>query len=345
MVGTRLALPLVAALVLGCGPNYEVKANKPPTEAARFDPARALTLDITRNGSKLIAVGERGLIWSASAADQSWSPHVTSANRTLTGIAFADASTGVAVGHGATLFRTGDGGNNWTPITLEEAGSDSLMGVTHVGDKRFIAYGTFGLYLTSDDGGQTWTRHELKLDEVDAESDVASDEQAAQDEEEFEQLPFDRHIMDLVRLDQKLILIGESGTLAASGDEGKSWQRIESPYIGSFFGAVITQNGTLVTYGMRGNVYRSTDGGARWTHVPLGTISAVNGSTVLRDGRVVLVGNNGLLAISTDDGASFKTHSVNNGIHLAQVVETEDGDLIGVGVAGIRRIDLPAEQS
>jgi len=338
MVGTRLALPLVAALVLGCGPHNEVQANKPPTEATRFDPARVLTLDITRNGNELVAVGERGLIWTAESADRPWSAHATLSNRTLTAVAFADGGIGVAVGHGATLFRTTDGGKTWAPIELEEAGGDSLMGVTHLGGGRFIAYGVFGLYLVSDDNGRTWIRQELDLD---------ADETAAQDDAEpdGEHNPFDRHIMKVLRLDQKLLLVGESGTLAESADGGNSWRRIASPYNGSFFGAVISASGALIAYGMRGNVYRSTDGGASWTHIALGTISAINGGTVLADGRVVLVGNNGLLAISRDDGASFQTHLTNGGGDIAQVVESASGDLVGVGAAGIKRIELPAGQS
>lgn len=336
MVGTRLALPLVAALMLGCGPSNEIKANNPATEASRINPTRVLALDIARYGNKLVAVSERGLIWTADSADQTWSPHATASNRTLTSVAFADEKTGVAVGHGAALFRTTDGGSTWTAITVEEAAGDALLGVTHLGEDRFIAYGVFGLYLESTDDGQTWTRREIELD---------ADEPTSGDNASDESEPFDRHIMKVLSVADKLLLVGESGTLAESSDGGNAWRRIASPYNGSFFGAVITAKGTLVTYGMRGNVYRSTDGGANWIHIPLGTVSAVNGGTVLKDGRIALVGNNGLLAISGDDGASFQTHTTNGGGDIAQIIESENGALVGVGASGIKRIELPAGQS
>lgn len=344
MVGTRLALPLVAALVLGCGPSNEVKANKTAANGLQINPARVLTLDIARYGNKLVAVGERGLIWTAgsvaNSADQAWSAHRTESSRTLTSVAFADAATGVAVGHGAVLFRTADGGQTWLPVSIDDAAGDSLLGVTHLGENRFIAYGVFGLYLESADGGQTWVRRQIEL-----EADKKAAKNDAADEATDEGAGFDRHIMKVLRLDKKLFLVGESGTLAESANEGKSWRRIDSPYNGSYFGAVASPGGSIVMYGMRGNVFRSTDGGHHWTRIPLNTVSAVNGGTVLKDGRIVLVGNNGLLAVSRDDGASFQTHVTNGGGDIAQIVESESGTLLGVGASGIKRIELPAGQS
>lgn len=327
MEKTKQLLAVVSALALGFGLSSEA-LTAGASAPVRINPERVLALDIGKHGETVFAVGERGLVWSAESG-KDWSAQRTSTSRTLTAIAFGDGASGVAVGHAASLFRTEDGGKNWVPVKVDAGPSDALLGVTCLGGERFVAYGTFGLYLESTDGGKTWSRESIKIQESAGASSPADGEGE-----------FDRHIMKIIRLDKKLLLIGESGTLAESADEGKSWRRLAVPYEGSFFGAVVSQRGAVVLHGMRGNVFRSTDGGASWTRIPLNTVSAVNGGTVLADGRIVLVGNNGLVAVSADDGASFKTGATRGGGDISQAVEAKAGFLLVAGASGIRQFDL-----
>lgn len=334
MIGTRQALPIVAAFVLGCGSSDDGRASK--SAQWHVNPARVLAMDVARQGSTVFAVGERGLILASESGGQSWVVRPTSTTRTLTAVAFGEGSVGVAVGHAASLLRTTDGGQTWTPVVVAEAASDSLLGVTHLGGQRFVAYGVFGLYLESGDGGATWTRRPIELPAEKATAEAAAEEDA------LEGAAFDRHITMVFRFGEELILVGESGTLARSADAGQTWRRIASPYAGSYFGALVSPKNSLVVYGMRGTVFRSTDGGTNWTRIPLASVSGLNGGTVLADGSLVLVGNNGLVAVSNDDGATFTTRTANGGRDIAQVLQTEGGALIGVGAAGVRTIDLAA---
>lgn len=333
MKNTRQLLVVVAALTLGCGSSNEGRTAGTSASPVRIDPARVLALDIEKRGETVFAVGERGLIWTSESGGKAWSAQKTSTSRTLTAIAFGDGASGVAVGHAASLFRTEDGGKSWLPVVVEAAAGNSLLGVTSLGGSRFVAYGTFGLYLESADGGKSWRREQLKIE--DSAAGAANAAPNVEDDAEF-----DRHIMKIVRLDKKLLLIGESGTLAESADEGKSWRRLKVPYEGSLFGGVVSPKGSIVMHGMRGNVFRSTDAGVSWTRIPLNTISAVNGGTLLADGRIVLVGNKGLVAVSADDGVSFQTGAVKSGGDIAQAIETEGGKLLLVGASGISPFDL-----
>jgi photosystem II stability/assembly factor-like uncharacterized protein len=38
---------------------------------------------------------------------------------------------------------------------------ESLLGATALGDGRFAAYGAFGFYFDTSDGGKTWTRRPI----------------------------------------------------------------------------------------------------------------------------------------------------------------------------------------
>jgi photosystem II stability/assembly factor-like uncharacterized protein len=247
---------------------------------------------------------------------KTWTAHRTPVTRTLTGIAFKDAKVGVAVGHNASLIRTEDGGSTWTRIPMEEAGTDSLLSVTWLGGDRFLAYGAFALMFDSTDAGKTWTRVKVIGDD------------------------FDRHLSQVVPVgEQLLLLVGESGTLATSADGGATWTPLQSPYPGSFFGALVAPDGSWLAYGMRGNIWRTADMGKTWQKIDIGTTSAVMAGKVLSDGRVVLAGNVGLVAVSSDNGQTLTMRRSPNGKGIAQIIEVGQGTLLGVGEGGVEMID------
>ncbi|CAD5109381.1 WD40/YVTN/BNR-like repeat-containing protein [Zestomonas carbonaria] len=311
---TRFGKPthalLWAAFIMVAG--FRAEASASAGEPLKVD--RIILLDIQRAGSQLFSAGEHGWILRSDNDGADWEAVRTPADRTLTGLAFGDDQVGVAVGHGATLLRTADGGATWTAIPLDGIGRDALLGVTYLGDRRFVAYGSFGHYLESLDGGLSWTRRQILNED------------------------FDRHIAKVLRAGDHLFLFGESGTLLRSADLGASWEQLESPYEGSFFGGLATPGGTLLAFGMRGSLYRSTDAGASWVPVPLDTRVALQGGQVLPDGRIVLVGNAGMLAISGDDGRSFVLGKAARG-SLAQVAAVMEG-VLAVGDSGIQALSL-----
>ena len=275
---------------------------------------RIILLELARAGNRLVAVGERGFALVSDDAAKSWKAHETPVTRTLTGVAFANPKVGIAVGHGGSLVRTEDGGSTWTNIPLDETGSDSLLGVAHLGGDHFAAYGAFGLYFDSTDAGRTWQRRMILGEE------------------------FDRHISQVVVAGNSLLLVAESGTLARSDDGGVTWTALESPYVGSYFGAVATRDGAVLAFGMRGNIFRSTDMGATWQQVPLATKTSMNAGRQLDDGRVLLVGNSGLLALSRDGGQTFEVHWSPSGKGLAALTEA-GGSVVLAGEAGITLLD------
>ena len=322
-----------------------------PTVVVDIKPDRIILMDIAGAGDRLVAVGERGFVLMSEDAGQTWTSHATPVTRTLTAVAFEDEKLGVAVGHGGSLVRTEDGGDNWTEVPMEQADSESLLGVTSLGGGRFAAYGAFGMYFDSTDGGKTWQRHSV----------ISED--------------FDRHISQVLPVGDKLLMVAESGNLAVSGDRGATWRRIKSPYEGSYFGATRLGGDGVVVFGMRGNVYRTDDlvsldlsalaepdvAGAEaevepadeydegsmtedeglelnWRKIDIDTTASLMAGKLLSDGRLLLVGNAGLMALSTDNGQSLELHWIPDGRGIAQVIEA-DGSLVGVGERGVTKID------
>ncbi len=303
------------------------------TPVVAIRPDRIILLDIARAGERLVAVGERGFVLHSDDQGQTWIAVPTPVTRTLTGVAFRDPKTGVAVGHGGSLVRTEDAGATWAQVQVEEIGSDSLLDVQHLGGDHFIAYGAFGLYLDSADAGRSWQRRTILTPESANPGNAAPAEEGG---DESVDEPFDRHISRVIQVDSTLLLVAESGILARSDDGGVTWTQLESPYEGSWFGALELDDGSILVFGMRGNVYRTSDLGATWEKVPLGTTASLMGGAQLADGRVLLVGNTGLLALSTDRGRTLELHWSPASKGFAQVVEA-DGRLVAVGEGGVQR--------
>ena len=275
---------------------------------------RIILMDLEQAGDRLLAVGERGFVLLSDDAGKTWKAVPTPVTRTLTGLAFKDARSGVAVGHGASILRTADAGQSWQQVRIDEAGTDSLLGVTHLADDHFIAYGAFGLLFDSADAGRTWVRRTV----------IAED--------------FDRHISQVLEVDGTLLLVAESGSLARSTDGGVTWMQMTSPYAGSFFGALETRDKAVLVFGMRGNVYRTTDLGVTWQKIETGTTASLMSGRQLADGRLLLVGNVGLLAQSRDDGRTVELHWSPASRGFASLIETPAGILLA-GESGVTRLD------
>lgn len=285
-----------------------------PEVSAKLD--RLILLDIARSGNLILAAGERGIVLRSLDAGKTWKSLRTPTTRTLTALALDGSLIGVAVGHGGTLLRTTDSGVTWRHVDLPEAGSDALLGVTRLGVGRFVVYGAFGLFFETVDGGNTWKRHQIVSDD------------------------FDRHISNVIRLgESQFLLVGETGTLARSSD-GVNWTALESPYIGSLFGALETQSGAQLIFGMRGNLYRAEGGSEAWMKVSLETQQSITSGLQLADGRVLIVGNGGLVAVSEDDGRSFRQVKIGAPVSFARAVETPGGGTLAVGDRGLLPLGL-----
>lgn len=306
-----------AGLIAFAGACFVHLASAAPAMVAKPDPIRAqhtALFDLVRFNGGFVAVGERGVVMHSDDGGKSWQGVQTPTSRTLVSVVVIDKERAVAVGHGASIVRTTDGGRSWKAVEADEAGSDSILGITQLGDGRLVAYGAYGMYLESADQGLTWTRRKVVGDD------------------------FEWHISHVTEVGPRLFLVGEAGTIAVSQDRGETWTKLDSQYKGSFFGLLGLKDGALLAYGMRGNVFRSDDHGASWTQVPLASKSALNGGTVAEDGRVVLVGNNGLIATSRDNGRSFEISGSPEGTPIAKAAYAADGALVYVGYLATGRL-------
>lgn len=284
-----------------------------PAERMPLTP-KSLLLDVTHNGERYVAVGDRGgIILSADGAN--WEQVPVPVRAALTAVTFADAQNGWAVGHDAAIVATRDGGKTWELQHFDPAAEKPFLDVLFLDAQRGFAVGAYALFLKTEDGGKTWA-------EVDAPSIR---------EEEV-------HFNSLVRLGNGgLFIAGESGMLAVSGDEGRSWKRLTSPYDSSFFGALPVGDKGALIFGLRGNVYLAQDVASnQWTKLDTKSVASMFGGTTLPSGEFAMVGLNGVILVANASGA-VRALQTPTGTPLASAIAV-NGGLLAVGESGVQAI-------
>ena len=278
---------------------------------------RLLLVDAERFGNRIVAVGDRGYIVLSDDRGASWRRAKAPAAPLLTGVDFLDDQLGIAVGHDSAILSSSDGGETWTQRFSAPADGRPLLDVIFVKKDFALAVGAYGAYYESTDAGATWTARKIIAD--------------------------DKHFNVILGLGQgSLLILGETGTILTSSDWGKAWTPVPSPYKGSFFGAVVADDGAVVAFGMRGRIYRSADKGKSWKQVDNASTATLIGGKKLPDGAIVIAGSAGTALVSRDNGQSFVPIVTGTTKAFAKPILGAANTVLLLGEAGAREVPLPS---
>jgi photosystem II stability/assembly factor-like uncharacterized protein len=310
----------------------------------------SVLLAMTRAGKRLLAVGERGIVLFSDDDAVSWQQAQVPVSVSLTNVRFVTDKKGWAVGHSGVVLHTEDGGATWvkqldgrqaakvvlqaaekaaatrndaeTRRQLDDAqrlladGPDKPFFDVYFSDEShgFIV-GAYGLFFMTQDGGKTWLPWQNHIDN-----------------------PNGRHLYCINAIGSSLYIAGEEGTLYRSGDAGRSFIEVTTPYRGSYFGVIPLSGNKVIVYGLRGNAYWSDDGGGHWRKSETDTQATLTAGLALTDGSVVVVSQGGEVLRSTDDGRSFQVLPVVHRFPFSGVVQARNDNLILSGNRGITGI-------
>ena len=261
------------------------------------------------SAGRTYAVGDRGLIFVSENDNSDWIVGETPTRRLLTGVASPDENHAWAVGHDAVILFSSDGGQTWIEQFSAPDEEAPLFGVWFDNPSRGIAFGAYGLIVETTDGGNTWTQKQI-------------DEEGP------------HHYALCESPTGSLYIAGEFGSVFRSEDKGRTWNKLPSPYGGTFFGALALKDGSVLIFGLRGNLFRSDDEGENWSKLATGTTGSLLGGNQLSDGRVVIVGLNGI-TLESRDGHTFTSSSRPDRLGHSTVVETPNQILL-FGEGGVR---------
>ncbi len=282
------------------------------TRAADITPRMLLLAGAQPNPTNLIAVGERATILRSADSARTWqSASVpTGFTATLTGLSFSpDGTQAWVVGHDAIILASTDAGRTWLKSWQSDNLTESFLDVLAVDARHIIAIGAYGLYVETTDGGTTWQRRKI--------------------------LSEDLHLNRLSRGPAgTLYLAGERGTLLRSKDAGATWQPIESPYDGSFYGILPLTKNTLVAHGLRGRLYRTEDDGHTWQLIPVTDRVLLATALKLKNDTVIFAGQARVFFASHDQARTMAAQPIPFTSAVAALIELADGRLLSLGEAG-----------
>lgn len=310
----RASLLLVLAAILLGGlrawgqrdaSNHRVP-NTDPIELA----TRSVLTAITSAGERIVAVGERGIVLLSDDYGKSWKLAQVPVLNTLTAVRFRDEHVGLAVGHQNVILRTVDGGSTWTTVVEAASGPvPPLLAVEWSNPETAIALGGFGEALISQDAGASWVPMK---DEIPNESEY--------------------HLYGIARSNDTTLLSGELGTLISWDATGET-TLLESPYDGSFFGALGTHHGFFI-FGLRGSAFTSYDGGKSWLRCNVPTEAAITAATT-RGNKLLISTMSGEVLTSPVDRCDFTPTSVRYPGPATDLLATSKGGIAVVGANGV----------
>lgn len=299
------------------------------------DPQRTVLVAAALAGTRIVAVGERGIVILSDDRGAHWYQVACPVSVTLTMVRFVDDKNGVAVGHGGAVLTTSDAGATWTlrldgkrlaalakatAKTIEEQrvadrlvadGPDKpFLDVLMWDAKKLLAVGAYGLAYYSSDAGQSWSSWTARLPN-----------------------PKALHWYVISKAGNTLLLAGEQGLLVRSSDGGESFQSLNSPYKGSWFAGEFSSSGQLVLAGLRGNIWRTADSGNSWEHLPSPVPATITAMATQADGSLLLASQAGVLMQLKDKSLlPLKSPSVPMPSALLPI----GGDLVlSMGIAGV----------
>ena len=309
---------------------------------------RSPLVGIARAGERLVAVGQRGHIVYSDDAGQHWEQARVPLSSDLSAVFFPSPTQGWAVGNDGVVLHSSDAGATWSqqldgrqigdllirhysalaaaqpgsehwPLLVAQGrrlaaeGADKpLLDVWFADDKLGYVVGVFNLILRTEDGGQSWTPFQDRIDN-----------------------PQGFHLNAIASTGDGLYIAGEQGLLLKWEEGRQRFTAVHTPYQGSFFG-VIGKPGEVIVYGLRGNVLRSTDGGAHWSPLNSGPQASITAAIIDAQGRYELFTQAGHMLVST--GTGLQALAQPDLPPVAGAVRAADGSRVVVGSRGVQAL-------
>lgn len=296
-------------------------------------------------GARLVAVGSRGLVIVSLDRGKTWTQSKVPVQSDLLAVHFPTATTGWVVGHDGVILRSDDGGDSWVKQLDGRSAADAfrkyyemrladgdatakqaLLQVTQnfkagsalpyldvwFEDTRTgYAVGSYGMLITTADGGKTWTPW---LDRIES----------------------DQLNLNSVRgTGGDVLIAGEQGRVYRLDRDKGRFVTAATGYGGSFFGLAANST-TVLAFGLRGVAYRSDDKGLSWEEVKMPSEATVSAGAVSPDdASFLLVNGAGQILVGSPDARRFKIVQPQRHMRLTGMFPLSKNEVVITGLGGV----------
>lgn len=323
MIRNLLACAALSCLCAGgfAQTTGDAQALLPATPAhAWADPTHAMLLDATQAGSRIVAVGDHGIVLLSDDGGRTFrqAKHVPSSS-TLTSVFFVGPLHGWAVGQWGVILATVDAGETWTLQRSDTSIDQPLFSVYFKDSKHGWAVGLWSLLLATDDGGHTWKVEKLPPPPGGDKAD-----------RNLYQMFADRS--------GALFIAAEQGLVLRSRDGGITWGYRQTGNKGSLWTGTATADGSIFVGGLLGHLYRSRDGGDTWTPIDSGSSGSIT-DLVSSDDRVLGAGLDGFIITGTSTDVRFTAKQRTDRAPLTGIALSGSGGVILLSKEGILKAE------
>ncbi len=319
---------------------------------------QSLLLSVAQSQSRLVSVGEQGVILLSDDNGEQWRQAPAPVSTLLTAVKFSSPNNAWAVGHDGAVLSSSDNGETWQVnltgreinqlrksalekeverLSAENADPEVIENLTYALDDAVFAIEDgptsplLDVLFTDANTGFITGAYGILLSTQDGGSSWNYLGHRLPN-------PDGLHINRVYQLKSgRLLLLGEAGLIITSDDQGNSWQQLEAPYYGSYFSAVETD--ALYIFGLVGHSFRYDELNNRWEPVSLSTEATINDAIAVND-KLILAGQGGALLRQNSSG--FSPIGERQLRSFSSLVFTGN-TLVLTGETGITRITLGKE--
>ncbi len=310
------------------------------------NPNHTVQLAVTNAGSRLVSVGEQGIVLLSDDQGRSWRQSSgVPVSVTLTDVEFVSDSEGWAVGHSGVVLKTQNGGEQWVRFmtgkdvveTINESvrtlsdsapdaeiirrnasfltGDEPILDIHFSRDGEGWLLGAYGIALHSSDGGKNWESAFSLTANPDA-----------------------YHLYQYIpSADTGGLIVGERGLVSAQQGDTENYRSVEMPYHGTFFGGMALGADGYLLYGLRGNVWEGRAG--EWNALDTGSSASFSASVNTPRG-IVLGDVSGRLFVKSGVNGDIRELTQASEAAITDLLVNSNGDLVVATARGLKIVDL-----
>lgn len=265
-------------------------------------------------------------------------------------IRFIDANTGIAATDNGKLYRTTDAANSWAEVGSNQRPVRKLL---FLDDKRGVAVGAQSLFMTTTDGGVTWSAKGLALPSPLNLTDVSCASASTcvmatgspqlvrtSDGGETGTLvaPSDAPLFAAAFASPtRVAALGGAGSTRISDDGGANFAAVGGRLSGTYSRMVAGPPGVAFAPGAKGALAKTTDSGTNWTRVSVSTPNDVLDVSFTREQEGFALDSAGGLFRTADGGATWRALDTGTTARPTAVEASGSRIVLIAGPRGVRR--------
>lgn len=282
--------PNLVWVVLAC--LFPLSAGAVEVSKIRGGTSHETLLSVALDGNKGLAVGGGGTLMSTEDGGATWKAETAPTKLFLTAAAIRGQRRLVTGQMGEIFFD--DGSGTWKKG--ESGTTERLLGASINADGVALAVGAFGLFIRSEDGGESWQQLPANWDPLFAE--------AADLGPGFQPQLYGVQIED----DGTALVVGEFETIVRSEDAGRTWKAASVGNVMSgdrpptLFAVKLSKDHRAYAVGQSGVIMSSEDSGKTWCRLNSGTDTNLFDVASFENGDVIVSGMRRMLYARASDG-------------------------------------------